>query len=127
MSFKKVVLAMFISMVSVASQSMAQGIFGDYVTFDWTQYSTNSSYRAQGSKASAPSFNQATYNVTYMLDGRAQSAQISVRRVQQGVVTFNFLNRRNNAVCPGSAQWGGDAFYGSMSCRSGEHPVTIYF
>ena len=125
MSFRKLVFAAFFSVFALATQSMAQS-FSNYVTFDWTQYNTNTSYRAQGGQVGGDSYNTAVYNVTYYLDGRAQSAEVSVRRGQRGVVNFNFLNRRNNAVCPGSARWQGNAYYGSMSCRSGQHSVVLY-
>lgn len=135
MSFKKFALVMLFGLSSVGSLASAQIThigrpsispgFGNFVTFDWTQYSTNTSYRAQGSKVSG-SFGQATYDVTYSLNGRAQSAQITVRQQQFDSISFNFYNRRNGSTCPGTAERQGNIYYGFMSCRSGDHPVTIY-
>lgn len=135
MSCKKLALVMLFGLSAIGSHASAQIThigprpigpgFGNYVTFDWTQYSTNTSYRAQGSKVSG-SFGQATYDVTYNLDGRSQSAQITVRQQQFDSISFNFYNRRNGSTCPGTAERQGNVYYGYMSCRSGDHPVTIY-
>lgn len=134
MSFKKLVLVMLFSLTTVGTLASAQihhippspgqGL-GNFITFDWTQYSTNTSYRAQGSKVSG-SYGQATYDVSYSLDGRSQSAQITIRKQQFDSISFNFYNRRNGSTCPGTAERQGNVYYGYMSCRSGDHPVMIY-
>lgn len=124
MSFKNLTLALFVSLSTLASQAKAQ--LGESVTFDWTQYSTGTSYRAQG-QCVFDGGEHSVFDVTYDLNGRAQSAQLTIDFDFDGDLSFSFYNRRNGSTCPGHAVWQGGVFRGSMACRSGNHPVTISF